>query len=75
MVKRVDEKSDKELADNEDFISRDDIDIEVMSTTEEDSPAVYVKFSGFDDSEDAEEYAEFLAETLPLLLFETTRIQ
>lgn len=75
MVKRVDEKSDKDLADNEDFISRDDIDIEVMSTTEEDSPAVYVKFSGFDDSEDAEEYAEFLAETLPLLLFETTRIQ
>jgi hypothetical protein len=75
MVKRVDEKNDKELADNEDFISRDDIDIEVMSTTEEDSPAVYVKFSGFDDSEDAEEYAEFLAQTLPLLLFETTRIQ
>lgn len=75
MVKRVDEKSDRELEDNEDFISRDDIDIEVMSTTEEDSPSVYVKFSGFDDSEDAEEYAEFLASTLPLLLFETTRIQ
>lgn len=75
MVKRVDEKSDRELEDNEDFISRDDIDIEVMSTTEEDSPAVYVKFSGFDDSEDAEEYAEFLASTLPLLLFETTKIQ
>ena len=77
MAKRSDQEQEqeKELADNEDFISRDDIDIEVMSTIEEGSPAVYIKFSGFDDSEDAEEYAEFLASTLPLLLFETTRIQ
>ncbi len=64
---------DKELADNEEYISDDDIDIEVMSTTDEE-PCVYVKFSGFADGEDAEEYAEFLAETLPLLLFETTRL-
>lgn len=77
MAKRSDQEQEqeKELADNEDFISRDDIDIEVMSTLEEDGPAVYVKFSGFNDSEDAEEYAEFLASTLPLLLFETTRMQ
>jgi SepF-like predicted cell division protein (DUF552 family) len=54
-------------------ISRDDLDIEVATSTDEN--VVYVKFSGFDDFEDAEEYAEFLAETLPLLLFETTRIQ
>ena len=27
-----------------------------------------------ESDEDAEEYAEFLAETLPLLLFETTRL-
>lgn len=65
---------EEELKDNEEFISRDDIDIEVMSTTD-DEPAVYVKFTGFDDTEDAEEYANFLAETLPLLLFETTRLQ
>lgn len=65
---------EEELKDNEEFISRDDIDIEVMSTSD-DEPAVYVKFTGFDDAEDAEEYAEFLAETLPLLLFETTRMQ
>ena len=64
---------DKELADNEEYISDDDIDIEVMSTYDEE-PCVYVKFSGFADSEDAEEYAEFLVETLPLLLFETTRL-
>ncbi len=63
----------EELAENEDFISRDDIDIEVATGTEEN--AVFVKFSGFADEEDAEEYAEFLVNTLPLLLFETTRIQ
>ncbi len=65
--------SEKELKDNEEYISDDDIEIEVMSTSDEE-PCVYVKFSGFVDAEDAEEYAEFLAETLPLLLFETTRM-
>ncbi len=63
---------EEELKDNEEHISRDDIDIEVVIG--EDAPDVYVKFSGFEDSEDAEEYAQFLAETLPLLLFETTRL-
>lgn len=60
-------------SNDEVYISRDDIEIEVMSTTDEE-PCVYVKFSNFEDAEDAEEYAEFLAETLPLLLFETTRM-
>ena len=64
---------EEELQDNEEFISRDDIDIEVVVA--QDSPDVYVKFSGFEDDEDAEEYAQFLADTLPLLLFESTRIQ
>jgi hypothetical protein len=74
MPKRPDlEIQEEELKDNEEFISRDDIDIEVVVA--DDSHDVYVKFSGFDDSEDAEEYAQFLAETLPLLLFETTRLQ
>ena len=74
MSKKKPEVQYEELKDNEDFISRDDIEIEVMSTTD-DEPAVYVKFTNFEDAEDAEEYAEFLAETLPLLLFETTKIQ
>lgn len=56
-------------------ISSNDIDIEVMSTEEDNEHCVYVKFSNFADEESAEEYAQFLAETLPLLLFETTRIQ
>jgi hypothetical protein len=63
---------EEELKDNEEHISRDDIDIEVVVA--EDSSDVYVKFSGFEGNEDAEEYAQFLAETLPLLLFETTRL-
>lgn len=69
---------EKELADNESYISyKDDLEIEVMSVTDEndETPSVYVKFTGFEDAEDAEEYAQFLAETLPLLLFETTRLQ
>jgi hypothetical protein len=67
------EEEIEELAENEEFISDDDIDIEVV--VPEDEAAVYVKFSGFIDDEDAEAYAQFLAETLPLLLFETTRLQ
>ena len=62
-----------ELAANEEHISRDDVEIEVVVA--DDSDDVYVKFSGFEDQEDAEEYAQFLADTLPLLLFETTRFQ
>jgi hypothetical protein len=58
----------------QELISSDDIDIEVMSTEEDDEHCVYVKFSNFADGESADEYAQFLAETLPLLLFETTRI-
>lgn len=65
-------KSQDELKDNEEFISDDDIDIEVVVA--EDNKEVYVKFSGFGELDDAQEYAEFLAETLPLLLYETTRI-
>ncbi len=71
--RRDEEPIEEELAYNEEHISRDDIDIEVVIGDE--SPDVYVKFSGFEDSEDAEEYAQFLAETLPLLLFESTRLQ
>jgi hypothetical protein len=69
----VEEPIEEELAYNEEHISRDDIDIEVVVA--DDTSDVYVKFSGFEDQEDAEEYAQFLAETLPLLLFESTRLQ
>ena len=65
----------EENKQEQEFISTDDIDIEVMSTEEDNEHCVYVKFSNFADEESAEEYAQFLAETLPLLLFETTRMQ
>ena len=61
----------EENKQEQEFISTDDIDIEVMTTEEDSEHCVYVKFSNFAD----EESAAFLAETLPLLLFETTRIQ
>lgn len=74
----INEKDDKpevkeELAENEEYISRDDIDIEVRLMADE--PVVMVQFAGFEDEEDAEEYAQFLADNLPLLLFQTTRLQ
>ena len=59
----------------QELISSDDIDIEVMSTEEDNEHCVYVKFSNFADAESADDYVQFLAETLPLLLFETTRMQ
>jgi hypothetical protein len=73
MTKKSKEPEVEEVNENEEPLSRDDLDIEVAVANDE--PVVYVKFSGFDDAEDAEEYAEFLAETLPLLLFESTRLQ
>ena len=65
----------EENKQEQESISSDNIDIEVMSTEEDNEHCVYVKFSNFADEESAEEYATFLAETLPLLLFETTKMQ
>jgi len=72
MTKKRPEVVEEELKENEEFISRDDIEISVAVSDEE--PIVFVAFSGFADDEDAEEYAQFLTETLPLLLFESTRL-
>jgi hypothetical protein len=63
-----------ENTSNNDKLSRDDVDIEVM-IDEGEPDAVFVKFTGFEDDEEAEEYAEFLANTLPLLLFQSRTIQ
>ena len=45
-----------------------EVNIEVFSA---DTNDVYVRFSGFNSIEDAEKYADYLADTLPLLLSET----
>jgi hypothetical protein len=43
--------------------------VEVLLSEEDNS--VYVRFEGFEDGEDAEDYAAFLTDTLPLMLFES----
>ena len=45
------------------------IDLEVLVNEEDNS--IYVKFTGFEDITDADKYAEYLADHLPLLLFES----
>jgi hypothetical protein len=46
-----------------------DVDMQVY-VTEKDT-AIYVKFTGFDDTDEASEYADWLVKNLPLLLMET----
>ena len=53
--------------------AQSDINIEIAVVN--DGTDVYVRFAGFGDYEEAKEYAQYLAETLPLLLFESTTIQ
>lgn len=43
--------------------------VEVLLSEEDNS--VYVKFEGFEDEEDAEDYAAFLSDNLALMLFES----
>ena len=59
-----------ELSENEEYISRDDINIEIMTSKQDES--VIVRFSGFSDQDEIDAYSVFLAETLPLLLFHST---
>ena len=49
------------------------LDMEVI-VSEEDL-AVYVKLTGFNNIDTADEFATYLADKLPLLLFETDNIQ
>lgn len=49
--------------------SATELDMEVILA--EDEKIVYVKLSGFDNVEDADNYATFLTKNLPLLLFES----
>lgn len=50
-------------------IEKTQLDMELFVT--EDDNSVYIKLNGFSTVEDAEEYAEHLAEYLPLMLFES----
>lgn len=44
------------------------IELEVLVSEDNE---IYVKFSGFESTEDADAYASYLAENLSLLLFES----
>lgn len=68
----------EELAENEEFISKENVDIVITAVEEDENdnePTVWVRFANFEDMEEAEEYAAMLQKVLPLLLFETTRLQ
>jgi hypothetical protein len=45
------------------------LELEVIVSEEDNS--IYVKFMGFENIEAADDYATYLQETLPLLLFES----
>lgn len=45
------------------------LDMEVVVSEEDNS--VYIKLSGFDDLDDADEYATYLMDALPLMLFQS----
>jgi hypothetical protein len=45
------------------------LDLEVIVSEEDNT--VYVKLTGFENLEDADQYATYLTETLPLMLFES----
>ena len=50
-------------------MSNTELDMEIIVS--EDDTTVYVKLTGFEDIADADKYAEFLTNNLPLLLFES----
>jgi hypothetical protein len=52
----------------------DDIEIDIEVFVDPDENTVYVKFTNFEELEDAEEYATYLVENLPLLLFQSKTI-
>lgn len=46
-------------------------ELSIQVIVSEKDKSIYVKLEGFDDIDDAEDYAEFLSKRLPLLLFES----
>ena len=48
-----------------------DVELDMEIILSEDDKSVYVKLTGFDSLEDADTYATFLTNNLPLLLFQS----
>lgn len=58
--------------DSENLISNEDsdtVDLKYEIYADEPSLTVYLKFNGFEDNEQIADFAEFMEEHLPLLLF------
>jgi hypothetical protein len=56
---------------SENIVNESTSELSIQVIVSEKDKSVYVKLEGFDDINDAEEYAEFLSKHLPLLLFES----
>lgn len=50
-------------------IRKTELDMEIILS--EDDNTIYVKLTGFENNADADQYAAYLQENLPLLLFES----
>ena len=50
-------------------LKKTELDMEIILSEED--KTVYVKLSGFETEEDADQYAAYLQKNLPLLLFES----
>lgn len=49
----------------------DGIPLDLQVAVDPDDHSIYLKIVGFDNHDEAEEYATYLTQTLPLILFES----
>jgi hypothetical protein len=49
----------------------DGVPLDLKIAVDQDDNSIYLKITGFESFEDANEYAEYLGESLPLILFES----
>ena len=50
---------------------KDGIPLDLQVGVDKEDNSIYIKLDGFEDYESATEYAEFLVNSLPLILFES----
>jgi len=56
----------------EDWEGKVELKMEII-VSEDDEPTVYVKFTGFENMEEADTYADYLQDNLPFLLYESNQ--
>ena len=49
----------------------DGVPLDLQVAVDKEENCIYLKISGFEDHDSAEEYSQYLADTLPLILFES----